>query len=390
MLIQRQIASEILRLRKKFPVISLTGPRQAGKTTLLRQLLSDYSYVSLEDIEQRDFAQNDPRSFLKSLGEHAIIDEAQKVPDLFSYIQGIVDDKQIMGQFVLSGSQNFLLLESITQSLAGRVAVLKLLGFSYEELSTSPWNCDDLNRLLWTGLYPPIYDRKLNPQDWYASYLLTYLERDVRSIKNIVDLDSFQKFLKLCAARTGQLLNMSNIGNECGISHNTVKEWLSILQASYVVFMLQPYHESFNKRIVKQPKLYFYDTGLLCFLLDIRSPEELVHHPMRGQIFESFVVAELVKNQWNTGGHDSFYFWRDSQGHEVDCLVARGQDLIPIEIKSGQTILKDFFKGLGYWNKITQHQSKDSYLIYGGELNQTRGDVQVSSWKSLTSDLFKA
>lgn len=335
----------------------------------------------MEDLDTRAFAKEDPRGFLKQYRKKVILDEVQQVPDLFSYLQGIVDEDQMPGQFILTGSQHFLLLEKITQSLAGRVGMLHLLPLSLAELKEIP----DLEEILYKGFYPPLHTRSITPYQWHSNYIQTYVERDLRSIKNIHDLETFQRFMKMCAACCGQLLDLTSIGNDCGLSHNTVKSWITILEASFIAFQLRPHHKNFNKRLVKSPKLYFYDTGLLCHLLDIQSPSQLATHYLRGGIFESFIISELIKRDYNNGRQPSLYFWRDKQGHEIDCIIEQGVDLIPIEIKSGKTITTDFFSNLNYWNTLVETPAKQRYLVYGGDEDQKRSNEQVLSWKNLSS-----
>lgn len=386
-MITRTISKKLLELSTQYPVVAINGPRQSGKTTLVRHVFPDMKYMSLEDPDTREFAITDPRGFLSTCSEGAILDEAQRSPDLFSYIQTIVDEKKEEGLFILTGSFNFGLMEGITQSLAGRTGLLTLLPFSCHELGTAGKVPSSLEALLYKGYYPRIYDKNLPPSEWYANYLTTYLERDVRVLKKIPDLDQFQKFIKMCAGRCGQLLNLSSLGNDCGITHNTAKAWLSVLRASYVISTLQPHHKNFNKRLVKSPKLYFNDTGLLCYLLGISKAEDLKTHSLRGSIFESWVILELLKGRYNRGLKENLYFWRDNTGNEVDCIIEQGNNLIPLEIKSGETISKDFFKGLRYWSKISVTSPSEAYLIYGGDLSQKRSDGVVEGWKSFTEKL---
>jgi len=293
-MIPRELEKKLKELIQSYPVIALTGPRQSGKTTLVQELFGKtHKYVNLENLELRNFAKNDPKAFLQENQYPLIIDEAQYAPDLFSYIQVIVDENKKQGQFILTGSQNFLLLEKISQSLAGRVSIFHLLPLSLKELKEAHYNPLNLEELLFTGFYPKIYDQKLEPKEWYSNYIQTYTERDVRTLKNIQDLGTFQIFLKMCAARTGQLLDLTSIGNDCGISHNTVKDWLNILEASFMIFLLRPHFKNFNKRLVKSPKIYFYDSGLLCHLLGIESPEQIRTHYLKGGIFESFIIQAI-------------------------------------------------------------------------------------------------
>lgn len=278
-------------------------------------------------------------------------------------------------------------MEGISQSLAGRTGLLTLLPFSFHELDQVDMLPTSMESLLYTGTYPRIYDKQLPPSEWYANYVTTYLERDVRALKKIADLSQFQRLLKMCAGRSGQILNLTSLGNDCGITHNTARSWLSVLQASYIIFLLQPHFKNFNKRLVKSPKLYFYDTGLLSYLLGINSPDDLLIHSSRGPIFETWVLSELLKGRLNRGLRENLFFWRDNSGNEVDCIVDHGEKLLPLEIKSGQTITQDFFKGLKYWSKISKTTGKDACLIYGGEMDQIRKDGTVMGWKSFARQM---
>ncbi|KKL49157.1 hypothetical protein LCGC14_2318330, partial [marine sediment metagenome] len=333
MLIHRNLEKILKKTIKKYPVISLTGPRQSGKTTLIKKLFGNkYKYVNLENVELREYAKSDPRAFLEEYKGGLIIDEAQNVPDLFSYIQVIVDETNEPGQYILTGSQNFLLLEKITQSLAGRVAIFHLLPLSLEELKKSKYKpLSNLEKLLFTGFYPRIYDKKLDAKEWYSNYLYTYVERDIRTIKNIKDIGTFQRFLKMLAARCGQLLDLTSIGNDCGISHNTARDWINILEASFIIYLLSPHYKNFNKRLIKSPKIYFYDTGLLCHLLGINSSDQIKTHYLRGGIFESFIISEIIKIRTNKNKDSNVYFWRDKFGHEIDCIIENARNLTPIE-----------------------------------------------------------
>ena len=385
-MIPRSLGEKIKTLVKGFPVISLTGPRQSGKTTLVQALFPGYAYANLENIDEREAAEEDPVRFLRIHARTGvIIDEAQKVPALFSYLQGIVDASGEMGRFILTGSQNFLLLEKITQSLAGRTAICHLMPFGIPELDKAELLPDNLDRCIFYGGYPVLYDRKIHPTDYFPSYIQTYIDRDVRSIKNIGDLSTFRRFVKLCAGRVGQLLNLSSLGNELGINYKTVRSWISILEASFIIFLLTPHHKNFNKRLVKQPKLYFYDTGLLCSLLDIRSEKQLTSHYLRGSIFESLVVSEYIKLRYHHGLQSNAFFWRNSTGHEIDLLIEDGEYLKAVEIKSGETLNPDLFKGLKYYKRLSGEQDNNFILIYGGDNQQIRKDGQAIGWKSMAS-----
>ena len=376
----RKLTSKIKNFATKFKVVAITGPRQSGKSTVAQLAFPDYKYVSLEDFDTREYALGDPRGFLETYKDGAIIDEAQNAPQLFSYMQTHVDKYQTKGQFIITGSQNFLLLEKISQSLAGRVAIFKLLPLSIAELKQAGIFNADVNSAIFTGGYPTLHRDPILPTEWFPSYITTYIERDVRQVKNITDLRTFQTFLRLCAGRVGQLVNLSALSNECGISHNTVKSWLSILEASFIIFLLQPHHKNFNKRLLKSPKLYFYDTGLACSLLKIASSDQLSQHYLRGSLFENMVLTELYKTSLNKAEEPSLFFWRDQTGNEVDCIIDRYEGLVPLEIKSGKTINRDFFKGLNYWCRLSGVVPSSAYLVYGGEETQQRSCGQVIPW----------
>ena len=384
---QRLLTPKTLELSKHYPVVAITGPRQSGKTTLVRNAFAEKAYVSLEDPDVRGFASSDPRGFLSSYPEGCVLDEVQRVPDLLSYIQTRVDALGKEGLYVLTGSFHFGLMEGISQSLAGRVALLHLLPLAVAELVPTNEVPESLNDLLIQGLYPRVHDKGLDPQEWYGNYVDTYLERDVRTVTRVTDLARFQTFLRMCAGRSGHLVNLSSLGDDCGITHNTARSWLSVLQASFIVFLLQPHHRNFNKRLVKTPKLYFHDPGLLCYLLGIRDPGTLSLHPMRGQVFETWVISELLKGRYNRGLRENLYFWRDSAGHEVDCLVDQGDPLLPIEIKSGETLTGDSFKGLRFWHGLSGQPSGLGYLFYGGHLDQQRKEATVLGWRSFALTL---
>lgn len=364
-ILARTIASE-------FKIVAIVGPRQAGKTTLARAVFADKPYVNLEEPDQRQFAQEDPRRFLESYTGGAVIDEAQRCPALFSYLQSAVDARPEKGQFVLTGSQHFNLLESISQSLAGRVGFLRLLPFSLEELQQGGWRPATLDELLFKGGYPPVYDLPAAPERWYNAYITTYVERDVRQLTNVRDLGAFQRFVALCAGYTGQLLNTSRIGADVGVTYNTVRAWLDILEASFVLFRLRPHHRNFRKRLVKSPKLYFYDTGLAARLLGIEEWRQLAMHPMRGALFENWVIVELLKQRSYRGKADNLFFWRNHVGEEVDVIADRGQRLLPVEIKAGATVASDWFGPLERWCERAGAAADDPWLVYGGTQRQKR------------------
>lgn len=379
MIIPRLASSAVQRLAKGFPVVAITGPRQSGKTTLTRQLFPGKQYVSLENPEQRLFASEDPKRFLAQFADGAVIDEVQRVPALLSWLQGLVDERQRMGDFILTGSQQFDLVRHMTQSLAGRVGRVELLPLQGLELRQAGQLPSSLDEMMVKGHYPALYSRELLPQDWFANYVATYVERDVRQLLQIKDLQLFQRFLRLAAARSGQLLNLSALGADAGVSAVTAREWIGVLEASYLVMRLQPYFENFGKRLVKTPKLYFLDTGLLCWLLGIHSAAVLSTHPLRGQIFETMMVVEAYKAALNKGRQAAIYFWRDSAGQEVDLLAQRDGVFESYEIKSGATFSPDWFKQLTQFEKLNP-QAVRSTVIYGGEESSSRSQGEVLAW----------
>lgn len=379
-MIKRESEKILLELYKSFPVVTITGPRQSGKTTLVKSSFPKKLYVSLENPTVREFADNDPVGFLNQYPEGAILDEIQRVPLLLSYIQTIVDEKQKNGIFVLTGSNQFEYINSIDQSLAGRTGILKLLPFSYNELYSD--SIQGLDDILYSGFYPRIHDRKIKPVNFHSAYLSTYLERDVRQISKVHDLSLFQKFIGLCAGRTGQILNKSSLGNECGISNKTVEEWLSVLEASFVIYRLRPYYKNMNKRLIKAPKLYFYDTGLVCYLLRIEDVSQITNHPLKGGIFETFIISEFIKKRLHFGRSDNIYYFRESNGNEVDVIIDTGSGPIAIEIKSGQTVNQSMFKNLKYFSTI-EKDTKGSGLIIGRDGFETRTDCLVSGYTSV-------
>jgi uncharacterized protein len=379
MIIPRLASSAVQRLAKGFPVVAITGPRQSGKTTLTRQLFAHKPYVSLENPDQRQFATDDPKRFLAQFSDGAVIDEVQRVPTLFSWLQGLVDDRQRMGDFVLTGSSQFELVRHMTQSLAGRVGRVELLPLQGVELRNAGQLPDDLDALMVKGHYPALYSRDLLPEDWFANYAATYVERDVRQLLQIKDLQLFQRFLRLAAARSGQLLNLSALGADAGVSSVTAREWINVLEASYLVMRLPPYFENFGKRLVKTPKLYFLDTGLMCWLLGIHSAEVLSAHPMRGHVFETMMVVEAYKAALNQGRQAELYFWRDRAGEEIDLLKVKNGVFECFEIKSGATFASDWFKQLNKFDKLTPGPVH-STVVYGGTESSSRSQGDVWAW----------
>jgi hypothetical protein len=387
-MIERASENSVRTLLRGFPIVTLTGPRQSGKTTLAKNIFSDRPYASLEDPDIRQAAMDDPRSFLERFPDGAVLDEVQRCPEILSYLQTIVDGDRRMSLFILTGSQQFGLMSGITQSLAGRTAFIELLPFSVSELVNSKKLPTSIDSMLITGSYPPLYDRDVPPSAWFGAYVTAYIERDVRQMLKIQELETFQRFVRLCAGRSGQLLNLSSLATECGISHNTAKAWISVLEASYLIFLLRPHHANFNKRLVKMPKLYFYDVGLVSWLLGIRTNEQMMTHPLRGSIFETFVISELLKSRLNSGERPNLYFWRDSNGNEVDVIVEQGAALMPIEIKSGKTVARDSFAALAKWQTLAGDAAIEPTLIYGGDENYNQNSVKVVGWKKC-GDLLK-
>lgn len=382
-MIPRQLGAIIQAAAQTMPVVSITGPRQSGKTTLAKYAFPNYAYANLENLPTRQFARENPIGFLKQYAQGLIVDEAQYVPDLFSYIQVEVDQHRQNGRYILTGSQNFLLMEKITQSLAGRVAVFNLLPFSVRELENTAFQLTSPFEYIVKGFYPRIYDQKTPLDIFYPSYLLTYLERDVRLLKNIGDLLAFERFVKLCAGHIGQVFNQTSLSNDTNFSQPTIKSWLSVLETSFVAFLLPPYFRNFNKRLLKTPKLYFYDTGLACSLLGIRSAADLENHPMRGPLFENFIVVEFMKQFLNQGQRPACYYWRDNTGHEIDLLIEHAGRIFPMEIKSSQTLKTEFFKTLEFFQKISGTPTEQSFVVYAGTENQTRQAGNARSWDNL-------
>jgi len=384
-MIQRTAHETIMRLAKGFPVIAITGPRQSGKTTLAKSAFPDKPYLTLEDPDARLLAESDPRGLLSSYPDGLILDEAQRAPQIFSYLQSFVDDNLVPGKYILTGSQQFGLMSGITQSLAGRVGLVQLLPFAMDELKNADKLPNNVNQLMSLGMYPPLYDRDLMPMDWFPAYINTYIERDVRQLINVRDLSTFQRFIRMCAARTGQLLNLSSLASDCGITHNTAAAWISVLEASYIIFLLRPHFSNFNKRMVKAPKLYFIDTGLAAWLLGIREHEQLTFHAQRGALFENLVVTEFIKGRFNRGQQADIYFWRDSKGLEVDLLLDDGSNLKPVEIKSGQTVATDFLTSLRKWCELSGFPDRSALLVYGGTTALTNGNISIVPWRELAT-----
>jgi predicted AAA+ superfamily ATPase len=368
---------------KKYPVLVLTGPRQSGKTTFLKEQFPNYTYVNLENPDLRNYAIKDPNGFLTEHARYVILDEVQRVPHLFSYLQTKVDEDNITGQFILSGSQNFHLMRSITQSLAGRVGLFKLLPFDIQEMEQAGWLNDDYAVNLQRGFYPGIYDRDIPSKVFYSNYIQTYVERDLSELIQVKDLKQFRNFISLCAARAGQLLNLNSLANECGISQPTAKSWISVLETSYIVYQLQPYYSNFNKRITKSPKLYFYDTGLLCFLLKINDASSLKISPHKGSLFENYVINEYVKQNYHRNLMLDYWFWRDAVGHEIDFIWQDSEKLNLVEIKATETVMPEMFRGLSYFEKFIPDLIQSKTLVHTGLYNQNRTAGKVQSWKAI-------
>ena len=384
-MIERNIAPVLQQLATQYPVITLTGPRQSGKTTLTRRLFSDKPYVTLEDPDTRRFATEDPRGFLMQFAQGAILDEIQRAPELTSYLQGMVDADPKPGRFVLTGSHQFELMSQVSQSLAGRTAVLRLLPFTLAEVHrlrggmASP----DLAQTLLTGFYPRIHDQSLDPSQALADYFATYVQRDLRQLAAVQDLQRFERFVRLCAGRTGQLLNLSSLGNDAGVTHSTARAWIDLLQSSYIVHLLPPWFANTGKRLVKASKLYFHDVGLACWLLGLRSAAQVVRDPLWGSLFENFVIMEAMKDRLNAGETAEMYFYRDSEGNEVDLLIPVGTKMHAIEIKAGATINPDYFKGLKTFAAHQPAVFASGCVVFGGGDGQSRSDWPVHAWHQL-------
>lgn len=396
---KRHLSKQILKYVKEYPILALVGPRQSGKTTLARTLFPDHTYLSLENIDLRQQASVDPRGFFADYGNRLILDEVQRVPDLFSYLQELVDNDPTPGQYILTGSHQFLLFEGISQSLAGRIVMFKLFPFTFSELQGYQQEADvtdifkkhhpdrkvvssiELYNLLFTGCYPRIYDRSLDSRKWVENYILTYVERDIRSLINIRNIRTFEIFLKLCASLSGQLINYANLSNHVGVSQPTIKQWISILEASGLIFILPPYHKNFSKRIMKTPKLYFVDTGILCYLLGIRNSKELAGHPLIGSIFETFIIGECFKRISHLGEIPRLYFWRDKSGMEVDLIIDEGLKAFPMEIKMAQTPNSSFTSSLSFWLDLKGNDNDQGEVIYtGNRIINSNSNIPSVPW----------
>ncbi len=383
-MIYRDITKSLLESAQQFAAVAVLGPRQSGKTTLIQSTFKKHGYVSLEDLDMRDLAKRDPRGLLKEYAtkDGIILDEIQHVPELLSYMQTIIDRENKKGFFIITGSQNILVNQAVTQTLAGRISLLTLFPLSIHELQQANRLNSNIKEVVFKGLYPRLYAEEISPTKLYPSYIHGYIERDVRQIKNILNLELFQKFMRLCAGRIGQVLNLSSLCNDCGIDFKTAQSWISLLKATYVIFLLQPYFNNFGKRLVKSPKLYFVDTGVACSLLNIKSPDELESHYLKGGLVESFVISDLFKQFANIDSAPTLSFWRDIAGNEVDCLIEHRARLTPVEIKSGRTANSDYFKQFKYLEKIKKFpSSSNNFVIYSGDEDQNWPQAKILSWK---------
>ncbi len=385
----RTLATQIKQAADTFYAVSVVGPRQSGKTTLLKMLFPDYTYLNLENPTTLERLRSDPQGYFAKPSGKWILDEAQEYPELFSYLLGFIDEYRVKGQFILSGSKNFLLLDQISQSLAGRIAILELLPLTYTELqSNGTYAKAPIWDLIYQGTYPGPYHDKAKTPLWYKSYVTTYLERDVRQILQVKNLAKFYLFLRLCAGRNGQLLNLSELGAACGISHTTASEWINLLEASYIIFRLQPYYRNFNKRLIKTPKLYFYDAGLVCHLLGIESPQHAEIHAARGALFEGYIISDIVKQFAAQAKTPHVYFWNSHKGFEIDLLIEHANFLKAVEIKSSATFSSSFFKQLTRWQQLEKNDvTSKSYVIYAGDESFSINDMQVISYKEVEVQL---
>ena len=382
-MIYRDLTPRLEQAAKYFSAVAVLGPRQSGKTTLVKFVFPKHGYVSLEDIDRRMQANDDPRAFLKNYRNEfgVILDEIQHAPNLLSYIQTIIDEEKKMGYFVITGSQNLLVGEAVTQTLAGRLALLTLFPLSINELKQVNLLPNNIEEAVFKGGYPRVYADNVPAEILYRNYISGYVERDVRQVKNILDLSLFQKFLQLCAGRIGQVLNLSSLGNDCGVDHKTVSAWISLLESTYVIFLLQPYYKNIGRQLIKSPKLYFADTGIVCSLLNIKFQEELFSHYAYGSIVESFIISDFYKQYYNDDQKPAVYFWRDYQGNEIDCVIDKALSLTPIEIKAGQTVNKSYFKQFEYWTDVVKDSLANKFVVYGGDQSQTWSLAEVISWK---------
>lgn len=384
MIIKRALEEKLKTLAAQFAAVSVTGPRQSGKTTLAKETFPTYEYFNFEDPNTRSIFRADPHNFLKKFMDSPglILDEPQNVPEIFSYLQIYIDEYHKPGHFIITGSQNFLLNESISQSLAGRVAILNLLPLSIHELLQAKKLPGAIDAALFKGFYPELYKKEISIVDWYGSYINTYLERDVRQLKNVTNLDRFNYFMKLCAGRNGQVLNLSSISDDLGISVTAVRQWLSVLQSCYIIFLLEPYYKDFRKRVIKSPKIFFYDPGIVCSLLGLTNSDQLFANYMRGNIFEAMIIADFLKQQLNRGIRPSCYYWRDKSDFEIDCIVEQGGNITPIEIKVSKTADIEALGKLLPWNKLTKTRSTDNVLVYGGDEDWDIDKGHIVSWGS--------
>ncbi len=378
--IKRQIEKELKILSKEFPIVTIMGPRQSGKTTMIKNVFPKYEYVSLEDLNMRDLAENDPKSFLEKFSKKTIIDEVQYAPKLFPYLQIVTDEKNQAGQYIIAGSQNYLLLNKISQSLAGRVGVARLLPFSYQEIKSLLKN-KNTSEIMFSGFYPRIFKEKIRPASFYDAYITTYLEKDVASIFKIKNLEQFRGFLKLLASRSGQILNINSLAGDLSVSRSTLKEWLNILESSFIIFKNPPFFKNYKKQVIKSDKIFFYDTGLLCHLLGIESARQLDKNYLVGNIFETLVVSEFLKNDFNRGRRGSIYYWRDNKGREIDLVKQRGAYNDGYEIKKSKTISDNFFKNLLFWEALEKNNRKN--LIYDGEEEYSIKKTKIINWRKI-------
>ena len=383
-MIQRQITKHLRNMLTMFPVVSVTGPRQSGKTTLLKDAFPDYTYYNLERLDLREFIRADPNGFLNNAGLKVIFDEVQQLPELFSYIQVVSDERNTNGQFILSGSQSFLLNNHISQSLAGRVSINHLFPFDFTEL-TGIADLSTIDSTIINGFYPRLISQNIKPDDFYPSYLQTYIERDIRTLSSIQNLSTFSRFLGLCAGRVGQILNLTSLATDAGVSVNTAKSWLSLLESSFIIYLLQPYYRNFNKRIIKAPKLYFYDTGIAASLLRISLSQFRTHY-LYGALFENLVINEIIKNQIHNGIVPSIFYWRESNGNEIDCLIElNSEKIVLLEIKAGQTFNSDFMKNLNRFPENRFSGTTKKCLIYSGKESSSISGIQVFTWEKFAS-----